>query len=78
MFRNIATSDWSEWTELPGPAEWWPDDYDYEAHGFDYKFWLSKGSHAAALDLLFDPGVQVHPLYASILQSNCELQTMLE
>jgi hypothetical protein len=24
----------AEYVELPGPAEWWPENYDYEKHGF--------------------------------------------
>lgn len=25
----------NEWVTLPGPAEWWPENYDYAQHGFD-------------------------------------------
>jgi len=24
-----------EWVTLPGPEEWWPENYDYVQHGFD-------------------------------------------
>ena len=24
-----------DWVTLPGPAEWWPEDFDYAKYGFD-------------------------------------------
>ena len=38
IFKNIiswADEDMEEgWYTLPRPAEWWPEDYDYEDHNF--------------------------------------------
>ena len=38
IFKNIiswADKDIEEgWYTLLGPAEWWPEDYDYEGHNF--------------------------------------------
>jgi hypothetical protein len=24
-----------EWSTLPGPSDWWPEDFNYAKHGFD-------------------------------------------
>lgn len=33
LFEDCDESN--EWMTLPGPAEWWPENYDYAQHGFD-------------------------------------------
>ena len=38
VFRNtscwLAATEESEWIDLPGPAAFWPDNYDLELFGF--------------------------------------------
>jgi hypothetical protein len=35
VFRTlICADDTEEWYNLPGPAKWWPDSYDFAAGGF--------------------------------------------
>ena len=41
----------NEWITLPGPAEWWPEDYDFIKHGFDTP--LRDDGHQAAFFMLF-------------------------
>ena len=35
MFRALATTKKNEWYNLPGHADWWPEDYDYAGNGWD-------------------------------------------
>jgi hypothetical protein len=37
IFRNIASWSASDdgWYYLPGPADWWPENYDFEKHGWE-------------------------------------------
>jgi hypothetical protein len=38
VYRNtscwLSAADEEEWIDLPGPAAFWPDDYDIESSGF--------------------------------------------
>lgn len=33
--RTLIHADNSNWVTLPGPVGWWPDDYDFNGHGFE-------------------------------------------
>jgi hypothetical protein len=40
-----------EWVTLPGPAAWWPQDYNYTEHGFDTP--LTDNGYKAAFSMIF-------------------------
>jgi hypothetical protein len=35
LYLALQNSQDDEWYELPGPAAWWPDDYDYAGNGWE-------------------------------------------
>ena len=39
------------WVTLPGPAIWWPNDYNYAQHGFDTP--LADNGYKAAFLMIF-------------------------
>ncbi|KAI9840974.1 MAG: hypothetical protein M1837_001103 [Sclerophora amabilis] len=34
VWKNMAHWGEDEWVTLPGPAEWWPEEYNFEKHGW--------------------------------------------
>jgi hypothetical protein len=53
IFRAVAATG-PEWYNLPGPAEWWPDGYDYEKHGWEVTSdAVLTRKHDSALKLVF-------------------------
>jgi hypothetical protein len=35
MFKAFVAADSRNWYDLPGPADWWLDSYDFEKYGWD-------------------------------------------
>ena len=35
MIAWMVTDDCGGWYDLPGPAEWWPDNYDFGKYGWE-------------------------------------------
>jgi hypothetical protein len=69
IFRNMATwmegnvestsettvvaDRYNDWYTLPGPAEWWSDDYDYERFGFDVELDID-GKYQRAFEMIYE------------------------
>jgi hypothetical protein len=60
------------WAELPGLAEWWPDDYDYESNGFEVP--LSHEGYIQAFNMLFVTTIPKE--FAFVDPSNKELKVL--
>ena len=50
---NIDRDNETGWYTLPGPADWWPDHYDYKAFGFDIEAGDS-GKYERAFHMIFE------------------------
>lgn len=74
MWRNLATWDPSADIDLPGPAEWWSDDYDYQGHGFEVP--QSDNGHQAAFALLLQ--TEWSAQYNLVFPSDVELRLMVD
>ena len=65
-----------EWVDLPGPADWWPeDDNMIDATGFYFSSRSSKG-HEAAIKMAFAAEEPKDGSYQRILPSKSELFLM--
>jgi hypothetical protein len=53
IFRNMSTWMTDAWYELPGPADWWPEDYDLVEHGFAPSN-ISR-NFERAFEIIFEP-----------------------
>jgi hypothetical protein len=72
VWRNIAVWNLSTEVDLLGPAEWWPEDYDYQAYGFEVPE-IDNG-HEEAFEMLFHN--EVPAKYNLIFPSNDDLRVM--
>jgi hypothetical protein len=60
--------------ELPGPANWWPKDYDFERHRFDVPS-ADNGEEEAFAMLFVDEEPE---RYAFIFPSDQDLRVMMD
>jgi hypothetical protein len=67
-------SAWMDATDvtLPGPAEFWPNDYDYERYGFDVP--LNSQGYKEAFDLIWAEERSL--LYDLVFPSDSDLRLM--
>lgn len=72
MWRNMAVWSLGADVDLPGPAEWWVDGYDYRGFGFDVPEF--DDGHNAAFELLFE--AQAPPQYDLVFPSHDDLRVM--
>ena len=63
-----------EWIDLPGPAEWWPDDYDINEAGFAFLTDVSGCEEAFKMILTKDEPEDGS--YERILPSGTELRLL--
>jgi hypothetical protein len=72
IWVNMAVWDSSEDIELPGPAEWWTEDYDYVKYGFDIP--LVDNGQSEAFAMLFEDEEPIR--YNLIFPSDVSLRLM--
>lgn len=79
IFKNLsswdcdddAASPESSWYELPGPSDWWPENYDYRRHGFDVS--AVNLRHQEALTLVLNDFEEVPEVWNEVFPSETEL-----
>lgn len=59
---------------LPGPADFWPDDYDYDRYGFNVP--MTNQGHKEAFDMIWL--AQRPAEYELVFPSNTDLRLMLD
>jgi hypothetical protein len=72
IWKNFAAWKSDEWVDLPGPAEWWPDNKnDLDATGFCFSD--KKTGHKQALDMVLTTGKVDLFAYRQVSQSEDDL-----
>jgi hypothetical protein len=51
--KDWLTKETSDWYTLPGPAEWWPEEYDFAGNGWDVDC-SRETAYQKALDLFIE------------------------
>lgn len=75
-FDGGCEGDDSDWIQLPGPADWYPDTYDIEKHGFFEPQEKKKELYQEALELLSFPETRVPREYQRVNLVCGELRMM--
>jgi hypothetical protein len=52
VWRNRLVWADEDWYELPGPAQWWPKDYDFVGHDWEDGIWVDPNLAHDAYDVI--------------------------
>lgn len=73
VFRSLESIEMRDWYTLPGPAEWWPEDYNFEKNGWDVDLNQQEACQKA-LDLFL--GTEKPADYADLVFGTDEFQVV--